>query len=630
MRYVIPILCLSAALAAPAASAHPIVSSVSPDSVTSAGPQGDLEIGGGCFINDCEEPDYTVTELEILFEFGGTVLSSSTDVETTGSPGNSGQQIFVTWPVSALDGLDGPVKIYVTRTSMDQNTNTRVLTSDAISVDVSFDNSVQPANIPMQIAVRNASNSARIPNAWVIAERSDFPIGASLYLDPTEPGGFIYELLNANVIPYTVSVHASGFLPQTLSNITPLGDGIDHTFFLTPDPTFTSTGAVDVILELSSADVDQGPTHVLARDADTFEASKGSTRGLSLFLCPRTLPDGTPNNVRVQRLEHKLGIHGSPTAAIQFDEAQAWRVGEKGAGFKAMLTLMNNARLGVAAQGVGISEAAIHTAVAYAKERKQFGVPIGDQPLMKNMLSKMVLALEGSRALLYRACILVDRNRAIEEFLERGEGGVDEAKALQQEHERNATRIRLLTPLAKYLATEACDEISRKAIQVHGGIGFMAESEVGKLHHDAIITTIYEGTSEIQVSFALKEIGKGALGVVFEEIAKELDAAVEDPKLVEFAGKGRGGMGRILAACAALLADFGYALLSAQLLADVVIDVVVAAELLKQAQADPARFDLAASWINQKMLDVDAKTRRIQDGGSARIDRCEKILKLVG
>jgi len=367
---------------------------------------------------------------------------------------------------------------------------------------------------------------------------------------------------------------------------------------------------------------------VLARDEDSFEASKGTTRGLSLFLCPRTLPDGEDNHVRVTRLEHKLGIHGSPTAAIEFDEAKAWRVGAKGEGFKAMLTLMNNARLGVAAQGVGICEAALDSAIRYARERKQFGQPIAEQPLMKNMLSRMVIEQEGSRALLYRACILIDKNKAIDAFLARGDATPAEQRELSEQKERNDARIRLLTPLAKYLATEACDEITRKAIQIHGGLGFMAESEPGKLHNDGIITTIYEGTSEIQVSFALKEIGKGSLGIVFEEISKELDS-LEDPNLVEYAAKVRQGMDRILEASAALLADFGYALLSAQLLADVVIAVIVAAELLKQAQADPRRFDLAASWINRRMLDVDWKTQRIQDGSSARIDRCEKIVALA-
>jgi alkylation response protein AidB-like acyl-CoA dehydrogenase len=108
---------------------------------------------------------------------------------------------------------------------------------------------------------------------------------------------------------------------------------------------------------------------VLARDADNFDASKGTTRGLSLYLCPRTLPDGRRNGVRVVRLEEKLGIHGSPTAAVDFEHAEAYRVGTKGEGFKAMLSLMNNARLGVAAQGIGIAEAALSAAITYSRER---------------------------------------------------------------------------------------------------------------------------------------------------------------------------------------------------------------------------------------------------------------------
>ncbi len=368
---------------------------------------------------------------------------------------------------------------------------------------------------------------------------------------------------------------------------------------------------------------------VLARDGDTFEASKETTRGLSLFLCPRTLPDGSRNRVQVARLEHKLGIHGSPTATVVFEGAEAYRVGVKGEGFKAMLTLMNNARLGVAAQGIGISEAALHSALRYSRERKQFGGPIGDQPLMKNLLARMVLMLEGSRALLYRCCILVDRNRAIDAYRAREpELSAAELAKLGEIYDRNESRIRLLTPLAKYIATEGSNFITRAAIQIYGGLGFMAESEVGKLHSDSIITTIYEGTSEIQVSFALREIGKGALEVVFEEVERELQA-LTDPAFEEYTAKIRTGIERILDASSSLLADLSYALLSARSLADVVINVIVGAELLKQAQADPRRFDLAASWINRRMLDVEAKAQRIKQGTVARIDRAEKILSLL-
>ncbi len=367
---------------------------------------------------------------------------------------------------------------------------------------------------------------------------------------------------------------------------------------------------------------------VLARDAEGFDASKGTTRGLSLFLCPRTLPDGRRNGVRVVRLEDKLGIHGSPTAAMEFEDAEAYRLGEKGEGFKTMLTLMNNARLGVAAQGIGIAEAALHAAVGYARERRQFGAPIFEQPLMKNILARMVLALEGSRALLYRTCVLVDRNHSIRAYLEREAVPAEERKRHETIHERNDVRIRLLTPLAKYLATESCNDITRYAIQVHGGLGYMAESEVGKLHNDAIITTIYEGTSEIQVSFALKEIGKGALSIVFDEVRQELDTMSDEP-LAPYARRVGLGIDQILEASPALLGDARYALLSAQSLAEVVISVIVAAELLKQARLDPRRLDIAAAWIDRRMVDLDGRTQRIRSGNVDLLDRCARMVALA-
>ena len=393
----------------------------------------------------------------------------------------------------------------------------------------------------------------------------------------------------------------------------------DGRYFLDGEKIFITNGGCEIHL-------------VLARDNDTFDESKGTTHGLSLYLCPRTLPDGSKNGLHVERLEHKLGIHGSPTAALRFENAECFLVGTSGEGFKAMLTLMNRARLGVAAQGVGIAEAALEAAIRYAGERVQFGVPIGEQPLMKNMLARMTIDLEGSRALLYRACRLLDVNRALEKALMRSADTEEfsEAERVEMEAHRqtNETRIRLLTPLAKYMATETADHVTRMAIQVHGGIGFMAESEVGKLHSDAIITTIYEGTSEIQVSFALKEIGKGALAAVFESLEAEI-ASFESTELREYGDKVRHGMKLVLDASSALMADFAYALMSARSLAEVVISVIVGAELLKQAEAEPKRFDLAASWINRRMVDLESRTQRIKDGSHERIDRADKIIDLA-
>jgi hypothetical protein len=155
----------------------------------------------------------------------------------------------------------------------------------------------------------------------------------------------------------------------------------------------------------------------------------------------------------------------------------------------------------------------------------------------------------------------------------------------------------------------------------------MAESEVGRLHLDGIITTIYEGTSEIQISFALKEIGKGALSIVFEELESELDK-MTDERLAELAGKVRRGIEQINEASPALLQDFSYALLCARPVAEMVICVIVATELLRQAHAVPGRFDLAASWVNRKMLEVEMHAKRVSEGSIERIERCERIIGL--
>jgi len=391
----------------------------------------------------------------------------------------------------------------------------------------------------------------------------------------------------------------------------------DGRIFLSGEKIFITNGNAEIHL-------------VLARDADAFADTKGTTKGLSLYLCPDKLPDGSQNGMRVDRLEHKLGIHGSPTAVMQFDDAEAFLVGAKGDGLKAMLELMNNARLGVAAQGLGIAEAALGEAIRHSRERKQFGIPIGAQPLMKSMLARMTLQVEGSRALLYRTIALADRTRALEHKLERDGDSLpaSERKDLEERFKRNNVRIRLLTPLVKYLCTEACDAVTRRAIQVHAGIGFMAESTVGKLHLDGIVTTIYEGTSEIQISFALKEIGKGGLHIIFEEIEQEL-VTMTDERRKALAERVRQGIAAINSASGALLKDFNYALFSARNLADMAICVIVSAELLRQAGAHPERMDLAAGWIEWKIPELEMHGQRIREGEGTRLEQFENIIGIA-
>ena len=366
---------------------------------------------------------------------------------------------------------------------------------------------------------------------------------------------------------------------------------------------------------------------VLARDAVTFDESRSTTNGLSLILVPRHLEDGTRNGVRVTRLESKLGIHGSATCEVLFEAATGTRLGQKGQGFRAMLDLMNAARLGVASQALGLCDAALHDAVSYASQREQFGKPVAEQPLLKTMLAKMAVNTEAVRALLYRTLKLEDLNRAREGALQRGDLSKAEAASVQEELERDTSRVRLLTPLCKYFATEVCDDLTRDAIQVFGGIGYTMAADVGKMHADSLITTIYEGTSEIQASFALREIGKGSLDVVFGIIRGELAAMADDPARSELAKRVEEMTMHVETATRILFSDPSYALLRAKLLTEMVIDVGAACELLHQAGAEPSRLDLAEAYIRRRVLDTEHMSRRIEENAEGRLERDTRLLE---
>ncbi len=368
---------------------------------------------------------------------------------------------------------------------------------------------------------------------------------------------------------------------------------------------------------------------VLARDADSYDASKGTTNGLSLVMVQRHKADGSPSGVRVARLEHKLGIHGSPTCEVVFEGALGERLGEKGKGFRAMLDLMNNARLGVSAQALGLAEAAFAEANGYANQREQFGQPIAKQPLVMTMLAKMAVNIEAVRALCYATFELADLNHGRERAL----AGKALSEPERAEHtaalERDVVRVRLLTPLCKYFATEVCHDITRDAMQILGGVGYTMDSDVAKLHADSLIMTVYEGTSEIQVSFALKEMGKGALTVVFECARAELARMAGDPKRADLAKRVEEMIGRVEESTKQLFADIPYAILRSKLLAEMVIDVLASVELLRQAGVAGPRMDLAQSFILRRSIEGEAMAHRIQQNAVGRIDRDARVLSLL-
>jgi hypothetical protein len=291
-----------------------------------------------------------------------------------------------------------------------------------------------------------------------------------------------------------------------------------------------------------------------------------------------------------------------------------------------MLDLMNNARLGVASQALGLCDAAVHDAVRYARERRQFGKPIAEQPLVLSMLAKMVVNTEAVRALLYRTYRVYDAVLAGERALRRDDLQGAQRGELEKQLERDITRVRLLTPLCKYFATEICSDLTRDAMQVFGGIGFTMDADVAKLHADSLIMTIYEGTSEIQASFALREMGKGALAVVFGEARAELEAMDADPERAELARAVRDALAETESTLQTLGADLGYALLRAKLVAEMVIAAVAATELLVQAGVEPSRLDLARAFVGRRMLEVLHKAQRIRENAAGRLERDARIV----
>ena len=222
---------------------------------------------------------------------------------------------------------------------------------------------------------------------------------------------------------------------------------------------------------------------VLARLPD---APQG-TKGISLFLVPKILPDGSRNDVRAHSIEHKLGIHASPTCTMVYGDrggAVGFLIGEENEGMACMFTMMNRARLAVGLQGVGIAERATQQALAYARERKQGPArAIIAYPDVRRMLLTMRTLTGAARAICYATGVAIDRSMRAKTDVER-----------KRAHERAS----LLTPVAKAFSTDIGSEVASLGIQVHGGMGFVEETGAAQHYRDARIAAIYEGTNGIQ------------------------------------------------------------------------------------------------------------------------------------
>ena len=255
---------------------------------------------------------------------------------------------------------------------------------------------------------------------------------------------------------------------------------------------------------------------VLARS----EAGTKDGRGLSMFIYDRA-----NGGVTVRRIENKMGIKGSPTCELVFKNARAELCGSRKMGLiKYVMALMNGARLGIAAQSVGVSEAAYREALAYAKDRRQFGKAIIEFPAVYEMLSNMKAKLDASRSLLYETTRFVDMYKTWEDIAKE-RTLLPEERAEMKAYQKFADAF---TPLAKGMSSEYCNQNAYDCVQIHGGSGFMKDYACERIYRDARITSIYEGTTQLQVVAAIRHVTTGTfLNKIMEyetaEILPELE-----------------------------------------------------------------------------------------------------------
>jgi 3-(methylthio)propanoyl-CoA dehydrogenase len=261
-----------------------------------------------------------------------------------------------------------------------------------------------------------------------------------------------------------------------------------------------------------------GKYHFVVARTETPKAGDddfAGLKGLSMFLVKayEDRPDGTRKRiVTIDRVEEKLGHHGSVTAALSFDRAPAELIGRRGEGFKYMLTLMNNARLGVGFEGIGLAECALRMARAYASERRSMGKTIERHEMIADYLDEMETDILGLRALAVTAAFDEELSHKLGVFepLLVADTTLDK-DARRREATFHGQRARRATPLLKYLSAEKAVEIARRAVQIHGGVGYTRDYGAEKLLRDAMVLPIYEGTSQIQALMAMKDALTGII-----------------------------------------------------------------------------------------------------------------------
>ena len=321
-------------------------------------------------------------------------------------------------------------------------------------------------------------------------------------------------------------------------------------------------------------------------------------RGLSLFLAERS------PRIRVRHLEEKLGIHGSPTCELVYDDAPATLIGERQRGLVPyVMSLMNGARLGIAAQSVGIAESAFRIARKYATTRRQFGVAIERLPAVAELVTDMKIAIEAARALTYETARVVDLEFNNLRVLETNPP-TDPAEAKRRKDTaRTLKRLNaMLTPMSKYYASEMCVKVASDAIQVLGGSGYIKDYPSERHLRDARITTIYEGTSQLQVVAAVRGVCSGA----FEKRVDEFEQRpCSDPALADLKVRLAEGKQLVMKGIAfAKERGAEYTDLYGRKLVDSAIAVLVGHLFLGQAAANERKKAVAKRFIDTRLPDI--------------------------
>ena len=331
---------------------------------------------------------------------------------------------------------------------------------------------------------------------------------------------------------------------------------------------------------------------VLARS----EAGTRDGRGLSMFIY-----DKRNGGVDVRRIENKLGIHGSPTCELVYKNAKCELCGERKLGLiKYVMSLMNGARLGIAAQSVGLSQAAYSEAVSYARDRKQFGKAIIEFPAVQEMIGNIRCKLDAGRALLYQTARYVDIYKALEDIARERKLTPEERQELKK-YQKLADAF---TPLAKGMNSEYCNQNAYDCIQVHGGSGFMLEYACQRIYRDARITSIYEGTTQLQTVAAIRYVTNGMYASVIADYEQQAEGVVDAASL----GRVRAMAEKFNVATAAVKETENQEVLDlcARHLYEMAADVIMSHLLLQNAAKDETLFAQSlALYLNHAEADVN-------------------------